>query len=73
MSEISIGEGEIIKGHEQLKQATRRHFQHLFQEDGISDGEVTADFFTNVPSIVSSEGNDGLMKPFSEIEILDVI
>ena len=43
--EISTGEGEIIKGHEHLKQSAKRHFQQLFQEDGNSDGEVTADFF----------------------------
>ena len=34
---------------------------------------MTADFLTNVPSIVSSKGNVDLMKPFSEKEILDVI
>ena len=72
-SKISTGQGGIIKGHEQLKQAARRHFQHLFQEDGISDGEVSAYFLANVPSLVSSECNDGLMKPFSKKEILDVI
>ena len=36
--EISTSEGETIKGHEQLKQASKRHFQQLFQEDGNSDG-----------------------------------
>ena len=73
ISEISTGEGEIIKGHDQLKQDAKRHFQQLFQEDGNSDCEVYADFLANVPSLVSPECNDGLMKPFSEIEILDVI
>ena len=34
---------------------------------------MTADFLTNVLSIVSSEGNTALMNPFSEKEILDVI
>ena len=42
ISEISTGEGGFIKGHEQLKQVARRHFQHLFQEDGLSNGEVFA-------------------------------
>ena len=31
ISEISSSEGGVIKGHDQLNQATRRHFQHLFQ------------------------------------------
>ena len=45
ISEISNGEGEIIKGHVHLKQATRSHFQLLFQEDGLSNDEVSVDFF----------------------------
>ena len=73
ISEISIGEGEIIKGHEHLKQDAKRNFQQLFHEDGNSDSEVFADFLANIPSLVSPECNVRLMKPFSEIEILDVI
>ena len=53
ISKISTGEGEIIKGHDQLKQVSRRKFQHLFQEDGIFDDEVSAYFLANVPSLVS--------------------
>ena len=34
---------------------------------------MSVDFLANIPSLVSPECNDGLMKPFSEIEILDVI
>ena len=34
---------------------------------------MSAYFLANVPSLVSQECNDGLMKPFSEIENLDVI
>ena len=49
------------------------HFQLLFKEDGLSDGDVCAEFLDNVPSLVSSEDNDDLMKPFTEQEILDVI
>ena len=64
--EVSIGEGEIIKGHEQLKQAAKRHFRQLFQEDGNFDGEVSADFLANIPYLVSPECNDDLMKPFSK-------
>ena len=45
----------------------------MFHEDGISNDEVTADFLSNILSIVNPEGNAGLMKPFSENEILEVI
>ena len=45
----------------------------MFHEVGISNAEVTVDFLSNIPSIVSPEGNPGLMKSFSKNEILDVI
>ena len=45
----------------------------MFQDDGLSYEEVFAEFLYNVPSLVSFEDNYGLMKPFSEKEIVDVI
>ena len=36
-------------------------------------GEVNADFLAIIPSLISPECNVGLMKPFSKIEILDII
>ena len=45
----------------------------LFQNDGCSDEEVSSEFLNNVPSLVSIEDNYDLMKPFSEMEIIDVI
>ena len=45
----------------------------MFQKDGLSDDYVSAEFLENVPSLISSEDNSDLMKPFSENEILDVI
>ena len=34
---------------------------------------MSAEFSENVPSLVSSEDNEDLMKPFTKQEILDVI
>ena len=45
----------------------------MFQEHGLSDGVVSAEFLDNVPSLLSSKDNDELIKPFTEKEILDVI
>ena len=42
------------------------HFQHLLQEDDISDEEVNSDFLSNIPTLVSSELNASLVKLFSE-------
>ena len=73
ISKISIGDGVIIKGQDLLKQYASRHFHLLFHEDGLSNCDVSAEFLDNVPSLVSAEDNQVLMKPFSEQEILDVI
>ena len=62
-----------MKGQDHLKQASISHFQILFQEDGLSDGAISAEFLDNVPSLVSIEDNFDLMKPFTEKEIMDVI
>ena len=71
--EISIGEGVIIKGQDLLKQDASIQFHLLFQDDGLVDGEVTAKFLDNVPSLVSTKENRVFMQPFTEQEILDVI
>ena len=73
ISEISIGDGIILKGQDSLKQATSRHFQLLFQEDGLSDHGVTTEFLDKIPSLVNSVDNKALLEPFSEQEILDVV
>ena len=45
ISKIYSSEGEVIKGHTQLQQAAKMHFQHLLQEDDISDEEVNSYFY----------------------------
>ena len=45
----------------------------MFQEDGLSDGEVYAYSLDNIPTLVSIEDNKNILKPFSEKEVLDVI
>ena len=48
-------------------------FQQLFHEDGNSDEILNVDFLSNIPSLVSHDDNVGLMKPFTEKEVVDVI
>ena len=57
ISEISIGDGVIIKGQYLLKQSTSSHFQQLFQEDGLYEEEVSSEFLDNIPFLVSLEDN----------------
>ena len=45
----------------------------MFQDDGCADEEVSSEFLNNVPSIVSIEDNLELTKPFSEMEVVDII
>ena len=65
--------GESFKVISQIKQVVEAHFQNLFSEDGSSNSNLTIDFFTNIPCMVSEEENVELMKPFLEQEIIDVI
>ena len=73
ISEIFTKKGVSIKGQALLKLSTSKHFQLLFQDDGLIDEEVSSEYLDNVPSLVNAEDNDVLVKPFSEKEIVDVI
>ena len=73
ISEISSSSGESFKGISQIKQAAEVHFQSLYREDGAIDSDLTSDFLSNVPNLVSAKENEELMKPFLEEEIINVI
>ena len=73
ISEISSLSGETFKGISQIKQVVEVHFQNLFKEDGYSDTDLTSDFLSNIPCMVSEEENLELMKPFLVQEIIVVI
>ena len=49
------------------------HFQKLFSKDGRTDSYLKEYFLSNIPCMVTEEGNIDLMKPFGEPEIVDVI
>ena len=73
ISEISSLTGESFKGISQIKQAAEGQFQSLYREDGSIDSELTSEFLSNIPSLVSAEENGELMKPFTKEETIDVI
>ena len=73
ISQLSSLSGESFKGFSQIKQVAEAHFQNLFSEDGISDLDLTTNFLSNIPCMVSEEDNVDLLKPFAEQEIIDVI
>ena len=64
--------GESAKGISQIKQMVEAHFQNLFRDDGSFDSDLTSNFLSNIPSLVSKGENDELMKPFFDQEIIDV-
>ena len=63
----------VCKGFDQLKVAVESYFQNLYNEDGDGCEEVTFDFLSHVPFLVSREDNSTLIKTFSEEEICNVI
>ena len=66
ISEIAIGDGVFVKGQDQLIQFACKHYQLLFQDDGITDKDVSSELLANIPSLVNAEDNYDLMKPFTE-------
>ena len=46
------------------------HFHNLFREDGSSDSDLTSEFLSNIPCMVSEEENDELMKLFQSKKLL---
>ena len=73
ISEICSSSGEIINGQMQLQSDANEHFQILFQEDSKTEAKLNYDFLSNIPSLVSQEDNAGLVKIFSQKEVVDVI
>ena len=45
----------------------------MFYEDGNTNDFLSSDFLSNIPSLVSEDDNVGLVKPFYEKEVVDVI
>ena len=57
----------------ELKQVAHSQFHQLFSEDGVTDISVELEFLSNIPALVFVETNAGLIKPFYEQEVVDVI
>ena len=73
ISEIAIGDGVFVKGQDQLKLHASKHYQLLFQDDGITDKEASTELLENIPSLVNDADNYDLMNPFTKQEIVDTI
>ena len=57
----------------EIKQVVNLHFIQLFTKDGVTDNATKTEFLSNIPSLVSAESNAGLVKPFSEKYVVEVI
>ena len=56
-----------------IQQAALSHFQSLYIEEGVSHMAVSAELLYFIPSLIFADHNAGLLKHFSEKEIVDVI
>ena len=63
----------MIKGQLDLKQAANNHFLQIFSEDGVTDNSTKLEFLSFIPSLISAETNVGLVKPFTEQDVVEVI
>ena len=57
----------------ELKLDANNHFHQLFSKYGALDNATNHDFLSFILSLISAETNDGLIKPFFEQEMVDVI
>ena len=73
ITDLISSEGAVIKGQVELKQAANSHFHQLFIEDGVSNNAAKLEFLSYIPSMVSAKTNAGLIKPFSEQDVVEVI
>jgi exonuclease III len=73
ISEITTAEGQTCKGFKQIKEAAVRHYKHLYTADIQSNEEDIADLLFNIPSLISPEDNDILLKPITEEEIIKIV
>jgi ribonuclease HI/exonuclease III len=73
IAEIKTGEGQVCKGFNQVKDAAEAHFRNLYRESTQSSEEETADFLSNIPSLISLEDNAILCRPTTEEEIINVV
>ena len=73
ISDLISSEGEVIKGQVELKQVANSNFHQLFSEDGVSDNASKHEFLSYIPPMVSTKTNAGLIKPFSEQDVVEVI
>ena len=67
--EITSLDKTLFKGHEQLKLAGVTRFQNLYKDNREGREEVTSDFLSHIPLLVTREDNTTLSNPFSEEEI----
>ena len=70
ISEFFSSEGVAIKGQLEITLAANSHFLQLFTEDGITDNAAKSEFLSNIPSLVLAETNVGLVKTFSEQDVV---
>ena len=73
IAEIKTMDGQVCKGFNQVKAVAETHFRNLYREGTQSNEEETADFLSNIPSLISPEDNAILCRPTIEEEIINVI
>ena len=65
--------GEIVKGHDHLKEEAYNHFKILFLVEGDVEEYNTRDILKNITDLILPSDNTNLLNPFLEAEITSVI
>ena len=73
IKELYDSNGNKIEGNEAIKRHIVQHFRNLYTDRDEMDPISQAELLSVIPSKISDDENEELMKPISEHEISDAI
>lgn len=73
IAKITLANGQMCKGFEQVKVAAEKHFHNLLTAERNGSEEDTNEFLSNIPKLVNSEDNSSLLNLVSEEEIYRIV
>eukprot|EP00253_Pinus_taeda_P001699 PITA_01699 len=73
IAKFTTSNGQVCKGFDQIKDATRNHFQTLLSAERDGCEEDINDFLTHIPNLVNADNNNMMLNPTSKNEISRIV
>jgi len=71
--EYNASNGSTLTYFEEIKSATRTHYEVIYTQNEVVDHANTQSMFEQIPKLVTKDENLTLMQPFSEVDIFSAI